>query len=87
MSNSPQVEPERPPQPLEAERHPAGAVPVGGVHLGGADAGAVDPLLKKMRLAGHARPPQGREPVSYTHLDVYKRQLHGSVSRPAARFC
>ena len=61
MSNSPQVEPERPPQPLEAERHPAGAVPVGGVHLGGADAGAVAPLLKEMRLAGHARPPQGRE--------------------------
>ena len=25
-------------------------------------------------------PPQGESAVSYTHLDVYKRQSHGNMS-------
>ena len=36
--------------------------------------------LEWFRL-GH---PQHPEPVSYTHLDVYKRQVHGQVAGLAA---
>ena len=55
---------------------PLGQLPVGGVGLcpGGQHLGPVK--IVKLRLAPHI---EAVAPVSYTHLDVYKRQPHMRV--------
>ena len=43
--------------------------------------GNVLPLEQHLALAGLRRAADGQQPVSYTHLDVYKRQRYDKTAR------
>ena len=53
--------------------------------LQGAVAGPMIPLSQTLMLASFPKSKAGMAPVSYTHLDVYKRQ--GRRCRPARGRC
>ena len=65
----------------------AGKVKVLRDRLVEANRAGVDASTSIGRVFGRAAAPVGREPVSYTHLDVYKRQprIHRRRRRPRHR--